>query len=90
MSPAIAYNTLAMGFSSAWEAVTVAVDAATCDGSAGCAVCPYIMVCGYCPGLFALEQASPSRPPEYVCRLGRGRALAVGLEQLGVTGVTAR
>jgi radical SAM protein with 4Fe4S-binding SPASM domain len=81
MSPSIAYNTHTMGFAAAWEAVTAAVDQATCDGSVGCARCPTIELCGYCPGLFALEEASPSRPSEYACRLGEGRLKAIGLER---------
>jgi MoaA/NifB/PqqE/SkfB family radical SAM enzyme len=89
MSPGIAYNATIMGFAEAWGAVTAAVDEATCDGEVKCATCPNIMVCGYCPGSFSLEDASPSRPPEYICRLGEGRTRVAGLQRTEVVGVSA-
>jgi MoaA/NifB/PqqE/SkfB family radical SAM enzyme len=78
MSTAIAYNALAMGFADAWKAVKAAVDGATWDATSGCAQCPDLVLCGYCPALFQLENSSPSRPPEYVCRLGESRRRVVG------------
>ena len=89
MSQSIAYNTLTTGFADAWKEVTAAVDRATWEGTGGCADCPSILLCDYCPGLFALEQATPSRPPEYVCRLGENRRRAVGVDELEVAGVGA-
>jgi radical SAM protein with 4Fe4S-binding SPASM domain len=89
MSRAIAYNTSAMGFGPAWKAVTSAVDEAKWEGTGGCADCPNILLCGYCPGLFELEHASPSRPPEYVCRLGENRYRAVDPDRAEVVGVKA-
>jgi MoaA/NifB/PqqE/SkfB family radical SAM enzyme len=78
MSVPIAYNTATLGFARAWKAVTVAIDQARWEGTGGCVDCPTILLCDYCPGLFELEQASPSQPPEYVCRLGESRQRAVG------------
>ena len=81
MSPAIAYNAGSMGFDGAWKAVTAAVDEATFEGAGRCTDCPDIVLCGYCPGLFVLEKASPSRPPDYACRLGENRLRAIGLKR---------
>jgi radical SAM protein with 4Fe4S-binding SPASM domain len=89
MSLGIAYNALSMGFASAWKAVTSAIDRSTWEGTGGCAECSHILLCGYCPGLFALEQASPSRPPSYICRLGENRCRVVGREESEVVGVRA-
>ncbi|OFW61943.1 MAG: hypothetical protein A2133_07010 [Actinobacteria bacterium RBG_16_64_13] len=89
MSQSIAYNTLTTGFAGAWKAVSAAVDRATWEGTGGCADCPNILLCDYCPGLFDLEQATPSRPPEYVCSLGENRRRAVGVDELEVAGVGA-
>jgi radical SAM protein with 4Fe4S-binding SPASM domain len=72
MSP-VAFESVAVGFEAAWRQVTLAIDGLTWEGTDGCADCPNIPLCGYCPGLFDLEGASPSRPPEYVCRLGQSR-----------------
>jgi radical SAM protein with 4Fe4S-binding SPASM domain len=68
-----AYNASLVGFAAAWKGVTAAVDRATWDAAGKCANCPDLSLCGYCPGLFALEQASSSRPPEYLCSLGDSR-----------------
>ena len=89
MSP-IAYNTQTMGFAKAWEAVTAAVDESTWEGVGGCAKCPKILLCGYCPGLFALEQASPAHPPAYVCALGASRCEALAHELPGVVCVNSK
>jgi MoaA/NifB/PqqE/SkfB family radical SAM enzyme len=86
LSP-IGYDALAMRFAGAWQAVTRAVDAATWDDVSICAGCADILLCGYCPGLFALEKGSPSQPPRYVCRLGENRRRAVGCAELEVAGV---
>jgi radical SAM protein with 4Fe4S-binding SPASM domain len=87
MSRTIAYNALAMGFGHAWEAVTSAVDQAKWEGVGGCAECPNIILCGYCPGLFELEKTTPARPPEYVCRLGENRYRTIDANQREVVGV---
>jgi radical SAM protein with 4Fe4S-binding SPASM domain len=87
MSTAIAYNTFVMGFADAWEAVKAAVDGATWDSTSGCARCPDLLLCGYCPALFQLENSSPSRPPEYVCRLGESRRRVIDAGRPEVCGV---
>jgi MoaA/NifB/PqqE/SkfB family radical SAM enzyme len=87
MSRSIAYNSEEMGFLSAWNAVTTAVDSATWEGVGGCAECPKILLCGYCPGLFELEHTTPARPPEYVCQLGECRYSAIDACLEGVVGV---
>lgn len=80
LSTDISYNALAGGFADAWKEVKAAVDRATCEARSKCASCSHILLCGYCPALFRLENASPSRPPEYVCRLGESRHRVVGQE----------
>jgi radical SAM protein with 4Fe4S-binding SPASM domain len=89
LSPAIAYNAVAMGFATAWKAVTAAIDDVTWDGAGMCVDCPTIDLCGYCPGVFALEKASPSRPPEYLCQLGEYRLRGIGAEEPEVAHVRA-
>jgi radical SAM protein with 4Fe4S-binding SPASM domain len=89
MSPGITYNAANMGFAAAWEAVTAAIDHVTWDGAGGCADCPTIDLCGYCPGLFDLEQASPSQPPDYLCRLGDCRLRGIGVQEPEVADVKA-
>ena len=81
MSTEIAYNTETLRFAGAWRAVTGAVDRAAVRNGESCRDCPYISLCGYCPGLFALEQGFEAGPPEYVCRLGEARFGAIGLEK---------
>jgi MoaA/NifB/PqqE/SkfB family radical SAM enzyme len=77
ISREFAYNAVEAGFQSAWEAVGRAVCGATWDGIGGCSGCDKALLCGYCPGMFALEQASPARPLEYVCQLGEARRRVV-------------
>jgi len=88
LSP-IGYDAVTMRFEAAWQAVCGAVDEACWAGIGGCAGCADILLCGYCPGLFALESTSPSRPPEYVCRLGEHRRRALSCAELEVPGVNA-
>ncbi len=87
MGRSIVNNTSEMGFTEAWRATAKAVDEATWEGVGGCAECPDIFLCGYCPGMFELEQASPARPPEYVCRLGECRYGHVKADRREVAGV---
>jgi radical SAM protein with 4Fe4S-binding SPASM domain len=84
---AVAFDSTTTGFEAAWKAVVSSIDEMKWEGTGGCADCPYIMLCGYCPGLFALENASPARPPEYVCRLGQGRYSRIARERLEISGV---
>jgi radical SAM protein with 4Fe4S-binding SPASM domain len=90
LSPAIAYNAVTMGFDAAWKAVTAATDDVTWDGAGGCSDCPTIDLCGYCPGVFALEKASPFRPPDYLCQLGEYRLRGIGAEEPEVAHVRAK
>ena len=87
MSTAIAYNAISSGFADAWKAVKAEVDQATWDATSACAKCSSILLCGYCPALFHLEDASPSRPPEYLCRLGESRLRVVGKQRPEVSRV---
>lgn len=73
----MAYNVLDMGFLQAWKCVTAAVDGAVAMGPRKCSGCELLDICGYCPGLFALEDPEEQRPSEYVCRLGETRRKAI-------------
>jgi MoaA/NifB/PqqE/SkfB family radical SAM enzyme len=73
VSREFAFDANGVGFDKAWRLLTEAFDKATWRGGEGCAGCRNAILCGYCPGLFALEQASSSRPPGYVCSLGKHR-----------------
>lgn len=73
MSRDLGYNAVRLGFADAWRAVVEATDRVTSERAAECAECPYVLLCGYCPALFKLEQGSPSEPSKYVCRLGENR-----------------
>ncbi|MBN1628560.1 MAG: radical SAM protein [Thermoleophilia bacterium] len=79
-----AYDVKTLGFKDAWQAVTTAVDHATWEDEGRCGGCPDVLLCGYCPGLFMLEQATPAAPPEYLCRLGTARRRWVDQEQTEV------
>ncbi len=82
----LAQDATTMGFAAAWQAVAADVDGAVWEEHGGCADCPDIVVCGYCPGLLALEGASPRTPPEYLCRLGESRRKMIEsrtLEEVG-------
>jgi len=81
MSQSIKYNPTEMGFGNAWKAITEEIDVASLEGKGGCGDCPNILLCGYCPGLFELENATVEEPPEYVCRLGRIRHDIIGLKR---------
>lgn len=78
MGRSISHSALALGFEQAWQSVKEAVDRATWDIAGRCGDCADIILCGYCAGVLELEQASPSEPPEYLCRLGSARRTAVG------------
>jgi radical SAM protein with 4Fe4S-binding SPASM domain len=88
MSGSIKYNALGMGFRSAWDALTSAVDEASWEGLGGCSGCADILLCGYCPGLFELEKTTPAKPPEYLCRLGRRRYEIIESDRLEVVDAT--
>ena len=78
MSRGISADAGRMGFVAAWESVASEVDLATWEGVGGCADCPSIFFCGYCPGLFELEKTSAARPPEYACKVGESRIKVIG------------
>ena len=77
MSEELVYNTTTLGYLHAWRAAVAACDQGIWEDAGLCSGCPDIALCGYCAGLFALEQVTPSRPPEYLCRLGRARRQAL-------------
>jgi radical SAM protein with 4Fe4S-binding SPASM domain len=89
MGTAYGFSTAVSGFDGAWAAVKAAVDAAVWEGTGGCRDCGDVLLCGYCPGLFALEQATPSEPPRYVCSLGRNRRRMIEQDRVEVASVAA-
>ena len=65
------------GFEQAWREAAADVNGAAFKEPPKCAGCEKLHICGYCPGLFMLEDASLQEPPDYVCRLGDARYNAV-------------
>jgi radical SAM protein with 4Fe4S-binding SPASM domain len=86
MSP-IAYDSRQLGLARCWDAVRAAVNEAVWEEADKCAGCSHVLLCGYCPALFALEGASPAQPPSYLCALGENRRAAIEREELEVVGV---
>jgi len=67
-----------MGVDAAWRALTAATDELKVSDQMKCGSCKLVVVCGYCPTLFALETGSASRNSQYVCELGEARAQEIG------------
>ena len=88
MSP-IAYDSGQLGFARCWRSVKSAVEEAVWEEADKCAGCSHILLCGYCPALFALEGASPAQPPSYLCALGENRSALIERQELEVVGVKA-
>ena len=85
----IAYDSRQLGFAGGWVAVRSAVDEAVWEQASRCEGCEHILLCGYCPALFALEGGSPAQPPSYLCSLGESRTALLGRDELEVVGVNA-
>lgn len=90
MSPEIGRDTLAAGFLDAWETIVAATDQATWSETGLCATCSTASLCGYCPGLLLLERASPTEPPEYLCRLAECRHGLVDADVRRAASVSAK
>ena len=69
---------VSVGFGAAWQQVTAAMTDVGLGADADCQGCSLVSLCGYCPGLFALEKGSVYRHPEYACRLGAARSAVIG------------
>lgn len=77
LSRVFSYSVNELGFSGAWDAAKTAVDNATWEDGGRCAGCSVMHLCGYCPGIFLLEETTPACPPEYLCRLGECRLSSI-------------
>jgi len=84
----MAYNAVEIGFEESWRATTHAVQMATWSQESGCLECRDRFLCSYCAGLFELEGGNPSKPPEYICELGKARRSVV--DAIGKESTNAR
>ena len=66
------------GFGAAWREVTAAMKDVALAADPVCRDCSLVSLCGYCPGLFALESGSLYHRSDYVCRLGEARSAVIG------------
>jgi radical SAM protein with 4Fe4S-binding SPASM domain len=73
MSQEIGLDALGLGFEAAWHSLVAAMGRLQRREDSECAACNLKVLCGYCPGLFALESGSPHVHSEYLCRLGSER-----------------
>ena len=77
MSRAHAFPAAGPGFAAAWRQAVAAMSGLRMAAEAECAGCPHVSLCGYCPGLFALETGSVHGHSDYVCKLGETRTAMV-------------
>jgi radical SAM protein with 4Fe4S-binding SPASM domain len=68
MATTMGYD-LSSGFASAWEAAVADIAALRISSEHECQKCRKRPVCGYCPGLFTLENSAGDKPVKYVCEL---------------------
>lgn len=60
-------------FQEGWEGVLRGFRDGTPGAAMPCSGCEKKLLCGYCPGFFALETGSESVPSEYLCAMGHHR-----------------
>jgi radical SAM protein with 4Fe4S-binding SPASM domain len=62
-----------LGFAGAWNEVVEKLTGLRRNEDSVCVKCRWRVLCGYCPGLFALETGSPHGHSPYLCELGERR-----------------
>ena len=67
-------DALHLGFAEAWRTIGEVVTESQGKSDPSCVDCDWRALCGYCPGLFALEEGSPARRSRYACGLGERRS----------------
>jgi len=73
MVRSLAFDALAEGFRAAHVRAGAAISGLRAVRGQPCLECAKRPVCGYCPGLFELENASASIPSAFLCQLGTHR-----------------
>jgi radical SAM protein with 4Fe4S-binding SPASM domain len=74
MSQYIAVDTNGGGIAAAWPRLVETMEGLRRKEDSACVGCNLKAVCGYCPGLFALETGSAYEHADYLCGLGARRS----------------
>lgn len=81
----IGHDLSAGGFGVGWREVVGRISEQKVGGESACPGCEKRHLCGYCPGLFALESGSERVRSAYVCAIGEERyRILAGQVQAGV------
>ena len=67
------FSLRASSFREGWEKAFNDFRKVAAPGGLPCRGCDKKLLCGYCPGFFAMENGSESFPSEYMCRIGHLR-----------------
>ncbi|MEI6727676.1 MAG: radical SAM protein [Actinomycetes bacterium] len=78
MSQEYAFDAVGLGFAPAWKALVRALDGLRLQQDSLCPECNWRALCGYCPGLLALETGSVHGHSPYMCSLGERRSGIIG------------
>ncbi len=73
MVRSVRHSLAAGSFREGWENVLRGFRDAAPGAAMPCTGCEKKLLCGYCPGFFALEKGSESIPSEYLCAIGNQR-----------------
>jgi radical SAM protein with 4Fe4S-binding SPASM domain len=73
MTPDLAKRPLDTGFIEAWAGAVAAISGLRSNPEKMCHACHKKSICGYCPGLFFIENGDMESPPSYLCDLGEAR-----------------
>jgi radical SAM protein with 4Fe4S-binding SPASM domain len=69
----IKYKLNGSDFTTGWEHIGRRLGRLEIDPNQACADCSKKSLCGYCPGMFDLENGSETVPSEYLCETGQNR-----------------
>jgi radical SAM protein with 4Fe4S-binding SPASM domain len=65
------------GFGAAWNEVMPGIRKKLVPSDFTCRGCDKVVLCGYCPSFFLLENGDATKPSGYLCALGQGRLQAI-------------
>lgn len=71
------------GFQKRWQEDMPLIRADLLTAGASCRACEWKQVCGYCPGIFGLENGDERVPSPYLCEVGRLRHEHLTAEAIG-------
>lgn len=84
MAPELTTHPLQIGLAEAWKQTTITIAGLYSNDGNACIGCSKKAICGYCPGLFLLENGDMEKPSHYICQLGEARLFF--LQELNNTG----